>query len=60
MNCQPQDCNDNVKQVFSTSPVFEVPTFEVVTSGILDFGGQMYEEVDYFSCLCAICPPVNN
>ena len=31
MSCQLQDCNDNVKQVLSTSPVFEVPTFEVVT-----------------------------
>ena len=46
MSCQPQDCNDNVKQVLSTSPVFEVPTFEVVTSGILDFEGHKYEKVE--------------
>jgi hypothetical protein len=45
MNCQPQDCNDDVKQVFFTRPVFEVPTFEVVTSVILDFGGHRYEEI---------------
>ena len=45
MNCQPQDCNDDVKQGFFTGPVFEVPTFEVVTSVILDFGGHRYEEI---------------
>ena len=31
MNCRSQYCNDDVKQVFFTRPVFEVPTFEVVT-----------------------------
>ena len=45
---------------FSTRPVFEVPTFEVVTSGILDFEGQKYEKVEYLSCSCALCPPVLN
>ena len=34
--------------------------FEVVTSKILDFEGQTYEEVDYFSCLCAILHRLHN
>ena len=34
--------------------------FEVVTSEILDFEGQKYEEVDYFSCLCALCSFLHN
>ena len=29
--------------------------FEVVTSEILDFEGQKYEKVDYFSKVCALC-----
>ena len=45
MNCQPMACNDDGKQVFFTRPVFEVPTFEVVTSGILGLGGHRYEEM---------------
>ena len=60
MNFQPQACNDDVKQVFFTRPVFEVPTFEVVTSGILDFEGHKYEKVEYFSWSCALCPPFHN
>ena len=36
-------------------PVLQVPTFEVVTSGILDFEGQKHEEVDYFSWVFALC-----
>ena len=34
-----------LKRVFSTRPVFEVPTLEVVTSTILDIGGHRYEEI---------------
>ena len=29
--------------------------FEVMTSEILGFEGQKYEEVDYFSWVCALC-----
>ena len=34
--------------------------FEVVNSEILDCEGQKYEEVDYFSWLCALSPPVHD
>ena len=46
MNCQPQDCNDDVKQDFFRRPVFEISTFEVVISGILGFLGHRYEEIN--------------
>ena len=34
--------------------------FEVVTCEILDFEGQTYEEVDYFSWICDLCLAVHN
>ena len=36
------------KVFFLQGQFFEVPTFEVVTSVILDFGGHRYEEIKKF------------
>ena len=45
MNCPSQSCNAEVKRFFSTRPVFQVPTFEVGTSDILDFEGHGHVEM---------------
>ena len=62
MNCSSQGCNAEVKRIFfSTRPVFQVPTFEVGASDILDFEGhgyveklQMFAQMNYLQQLNAI------